>query len=261
MGELKMYLPNGEQCNTIDEFITCYNSQYYWMNKGHSVERRIDTLLYEQESYDSKIIYLILAWKMAGIDMKKSNDLINNTSKNIYYYKNKGWIENNLSGKNNGKLVDFSKIIKQSVELSSDRKKWMKKGFAEDKEGASELLTKLADTNTNEIGAVYYLTLLYFLTASRWPIYDQFVYKAMCAIEGGLEPYKARVDYSQRLPQKDKGKNYSKKLSPIVFENSSNQYRDYVDFIKDFEKELPKERRYTASRDIDRALWVYGHLF
>ena len=258
---MKMFLLNGKHCTDINEFVTCYNNQYYWMNKGYFAEKKIDTLLYEYESYDPKNIYFILAWKMAGLDIKNTNDLVNNTQENIYYYKNKGWIANEFSGKNNGRPVDFSKIIETSVESSSARKEWMKKGFAEDEKGASDLLTNLADTDTKEMGAVYYLTLLYFLTASRWPIYDQFAYKAMCAIKNGKEPYIAHIDYSQRLPQKVKGKKYSEKLSPIVSENSVNQYREYVKFIKDFEKELPEERRYTASRDIDRALWVYGHLF
>lgn len=258
---MKMFLLDGNPCKDIIEFVTCYNNEYYRRNYGYSVEKTIDELMFEKDSYSPEDIFLILAWKIGGIDMKQSNNLLLNPDRKIYYYENKGWNEKELKGKSYGKLIEFDNVLNVSAVLSETRKEWNKKGFAVDATAASDLLTNLTRKNARQMGSVYYLTLLYFLTSSRWPIYDQYAYKAMDAIIREKEPYRESVDYKKELPEKVNGKDFSKDLSSVVFENSVYHYKKYVDFLTEFEKELPAERKYTVSRDIDRALWAYGHFF
>lgn len=258
---MKFFDLEGNEISKAD-FISYYCDKYYERNCGHVAEDLIDKILYEQGEYSIIDIYYILAWKIDGIDKKRTNDSVSNPESKVYFYENRGWVESKLSGNNNGKPIELEKVLKLSSDLSEIKKEWSKKNFADDEKGASELLANLASSGAKEMGSVFYLTLLYFLTGSRWPIYDSMAYKSMIAIEKELIPNKDIVKYSQKLPEKSTNySNYPDRLAKIVFENCDNQYREYIRFLKKFEKDLPDNCKYTASRDIDRALWEYGHYF
>lgn len=107
------------------------------------------------------------------------------------------------------------------------------------------VLNALRDQNTKGIGTVYLITLLYFISKGRYPIYDRFAEMALCAIKNGLKP-SDKVPYTN-LPDKN-----SRRFDRVV-EDRLNPYINDLHTI--FGKEAAK------CRDVDRALWVYGHRF
>lgn len=272
----KLYIPRNKErvktsedfieCDNLDTFVACYNDIYYNMNKGKAAEKFFDDLLYNKTSYSKEEIYYILAWKIGGINMKETNcnkEIIKEPKTDFCYYSNKGW-DGISTGKSYGRPIQIGKILGLTHELSNGKIEWLNnnKQFASDPESASELLSKLADSGATGMGAVYYLTLLYFLTGSKWPIYDIQAYKAMLAIQQGVKPFDNTVKLDKSIKNlPSKGKNYSQRLSAIVEIDASNRYRQFVDFLNEYEQMLSNEHRYTASRDFDRALWVYGHYF
>lgn len=271
----EFYLPNGEKSHDVQKFVEEYGKKYYKKNKDTVAENKVDILLRAKtlcEEDNNENIFFILAWKIGGLDLRKTNDEEENPQKTIFYNNNKKWIwhKKNPQGTNFGSSIEpldelISQVSKMSVEQQVN--KWDKVSFASNPKVASRILKKLAELNTKQMGSVYLLTLLYFLTKGRWPIYDRFAYKAMVAIRDGKKPNEDTFGYEQKLPAK-KGKNdnsFPRRLSQIVFEAkesfNDNQYREYVEFIIEFQKGLPQKLKYTSSRDLDRALWFYGHLF
>lgn len=255
-----------KECDNLDEFVACYNDIYFDMNKGEAAEKYFDDLLYNKTSYSKEEIYYILAWKIGGINTKETNynkEKIADPKTDFRYYTKKGW-DGNSKGKSYGRCIEIEKILNLASELSKKKTEWLNNNiqFASNPESASDLLSKLADSGATGMGAVYYLTLLYFLTGSKWPIYDIQAYKAMLAIQQGVKPFSNTVSLDisiKNLPSK--GNNYSQRLSAIVEKGASNRYRQFVIFLEKYEQMLSNEYRYTTSRDFDRALWVYGHYF
>ena len=110
-------------------------------------------------------------------------------------------------------------------------------------------IDELKEQRWSGLGPVYLITLLYFVTSSRYPgacpIYDRFAMRALLAIKDNKE-----IDSSVKcgeLPDKD-----SKEFSEITDKRMNN----YINLLKCIFGDT-----YTYNRDIDRALWVYGHLF
>ncbi|MDE6733745.1 MAG: hypothetical protein K2J77_12835 [Oscillospiraceae bacterium] len=91
------------------------------------------------------------------------------------------------------------------------------------------------------IGPVYAITLLYFLSGGKYPIYDVYARIAVEAIDGERE-----------IPLKKNRSNNSPSLSG--FNDYNNNYRKKI--VKEiFRGEDIRDRKF------DRALWAYGHLF
>lgn len=91
------------------------------------------------------------------------------------------------------------------------------------------------------IGFVYAITLLYFLSGGKYPIYDVYARVAVEAICGERE-----------IPLKKNLSNNGPSLSG--FNDYNNNYRKKV--VEDiFRGEDIRNRKF------DRALWAYGHLF
>ena len=84
--------------------------------------------------------------------------------------------------------------------------------------------------------------IVYFISKGKSPIYDQFAHRALDALEGGLKP-KAQEVPKHTVPGK----------------NSKNAFKwfkdNYAERLKGMFGAHYKERK------LDRALWVYGHLF
>ena len=92
-------------------------------------------------------------------------------------------------------------------------------------------------------GYVYILTVLFFVTHGRFPIYDRFAHIASLAIDQGLPPG-SFVNY--REVQK------------------WNDFQHYINLVLAISKACPQQSRNPSmfiSRSVDRALWVYGHFF
>ena len=189
--------------------------------------------------------------------MKTTNDVINILAWKIGKIKHKDTDEN-------GKIT-FSKDWEDPYHFNIYRygKKWEEiKEFVEyivkhidrlyltSKDSPQEVLNELGKKAKNGIGPVYLITLLYFISKGQYPIYDRFAYIALQEIKNGAEPFTTKIE-PQTLPNKT-----SKKFKSV--------YEDYIEpYMQDISLVFGSD--YNSSieeyRNIDRALWVYGHAF
>jgi len=92
-------------------------------------------------------------------------------------------------------------------------------------------------------GNVYILTVLFFVTHGRYPIYDRYAHIAAQAIDQDLPPG-SRVHYKELQKWDD--------------------YDRYMNLLRAINKACPQQfgnPSMLISRPGDRALWVYGHFF
>lgn len=95
------------------------------------------------------------------------------------------------------------------------------------------------NTDCYNIGTVYTITLIYFLSKGSLPIYDKFAHKAAKAVYLGVSPSEVFVGEAP-------GKTETQKIY--------NMYNEYCWLLKQI---FGQEK---ISRKQDQALWVYGHI-
>lgn len=245
MGEKKFlaYKPNGEEIHSVQEFVAYYVPYYY---KGHCalkdasnrvvsqtncvVEKYIDHII-ENGIHDRKDLVRALAWKMGKI---KQDELKDGTGF-AYHEDWKNAEENPEDILRYGKPFEVSRLFDQMLE----NKESLKQASVKD------ALQWFQQHPVNNLGTVYMITLLYFISQANYPIYDQFAKKAIDAIKKKVKPSES-IPY-EALPDKN-----------------NPQFSEVEKMIEEFKKDIDDifgYENYKASRDIDRALWVYGHLF
>ncbi len=106
--------------------------------------------------------------------------------------------------------------------------------------GCYKVLSKVCAPVPKNVGAVYIINLLFFLSKGEYPIYDKFAHVALKALALGVPPCYAFVGSAP-----DKGE--AKKVKSM--------YLDYVNLIAS----LIGFEAYSKDRKWDRALWAYGH--
>ena len=107
-----------------------------------------------------------------------------------------------------------------------------------------ECLRLIRNHSIRGIGTVYLITILFFLSHGKYPIYDRFAMAAMTADEKNCRPG-ADIEVKP-LPSKwDKG------FATIC----DCEYLDYINKLDKLDID------YKSNRRLDRALWVYGHAF
>lgn len=235
---MKFFKPDKTEINK-KEFVNFYNSSYFLggssitgvSQNSKFVEDEIDGLLEDGIKNEIDVIH-ILAWKVGKIKHRESQE-----QKPFKYAAD--WIgAESYQMKRYGKNFDVSDFVKYIVSNVESLK-------SESKKNPQSVLNKLRDKAPKGIGTVYLITILYFISKGEYPIYDRFAQIAVDAITNEIEPGSSVV--YKKLP----GKN-EKGFSTVM-----NYYED--DYIKKIEKIFGK--KYKDSRDIDRALWVYGHTF
>ena len=215
----------------------------------------------KEQTWRAVDILRILAWKTNKIDHYASRD----TKPVIKYYKN--WEE----GKTENSFVSLQ-IPYQSI-VTWDRFKPVasclldiRKKYCESKDAQSawDSILNLLTTKENKaimrgIGTVYLITLLHFITDGEFPIYDRFamaslaVWKLKTSVKEDIITDKVVVRGCE-LPSKDS--NAAKNIL------ESGIYADYIKLLKEFCKaNYGNENEWKANRDVDRALWVFGHFF
>ena len=108
-----------------------------------------------------------------------------------------------------------------------------------------DLLTKL--TSIKYIGPVYAITILYFVTHGEFPIYDRFAHIA-------LKKICENTAFHDLISQKYLDNEFHKTRTVKTW---YNEYKNnYIQRLKDIFGD-----EYISNREIDRALWTYGHLF
>jgi len=244
--KMKFYDENGERIDKVN-FIEYYSKRYYLgtdsvksvsnksvFKNSEFIESKIDELLKDGIKNENDIVH-ILAWKTGKILHKDSEQ-----NKKFEYYSS--WSINEVS-------KDYQiKIYNRNVDVKTFAEYIVKNITSlefESKSNPQEVLNKLKNEAPSGIGTVYLITLLYFISKGEYPIYDKFATMAINAICNDKKPYN-NISYSE-LPDR----NSTKFKNVITICN-----KDYVNKLR---KVFGEE--YKNNRDIDRALWVYGHLF
>lgn len=234
----QFYYPDGEIIAAPDQtkkFVEFYN-QCYYLKVAPFEEQDIENILHKHDPLTDDEIIEILKWKTGG-KYKEEKEIIQ---------------------------TPYRKI---SVRDVKEKIRTIRGPLAKDK--AKSLLKELCEIDG--IGMVYAITLLYFITnGKQYPIYDKFAHIALLAIlSGNKNPAKK---YGVLLPIKDntcrkkismeKKKNQSLDIDGI-FEQYLNEYVYQINriFGSDFGCDYGEVAEANLNRDIDRALWVYGHLF
>jgi len=108
-----------------------------------------------------------------------------------------------------------------------------------------ELYSKLVKTELpgKGFGAVQIINSMYFLSSGKVPIYDQYVHKAVLALEYHCSPGEIKLGV---LPNK------------YDIDSVMCMYKKYIMLVLNHELPHYPEGRFL-SRDQDQALWVYGH--
>ena len=241
---MKFYKPLGEEINK-EQFIKMYSDAYYTgkvdgdripgLNKNSKyIEEEIEKLL--NNGFDNEIdLIRIIAWKMGKIRLSLSEE-----KREFCYCKD--WAIDEKSG--------YFKITRYGKDFSVQP---MIDYIVENKEELFEtnnpqiILNNLRDNSTNGIGTVYLITLLYFISKANYPIYDKFAWLALKAIMNNENPTITKGFKYKELPIKDS----------VGFDCLCEN--EYADYILDIKSVFGDE--YKTNRDIDRALWVYGHQF
>jgi hypothetical protein len=222
--------PQGNKISK-EEFVDFYSKCYY-LNNSHVAEERIQNLL-DADKLSPEDVMLILRWKLGKIDHKRSqcnHSIVNRGNE-------EGFIT--LDGR--GRSVK----AKPMCFYVSENLDSMKKSTGQ------EILNQLVDEcSVQNIGTVYLITILFFITNGRYPIYDRFAAAALCAITKEKEPGEEVKNIE--LPSKDQ-----ESFRNLLTENDKpSKYQNYINQLeKLFDEDYKKDRR------IDQALWVYGHLF
>lgn len=106
-------------------------------------------------------------------------------------------------------------------------------------------LNKIAEHSPGDIGTVYIITLLYFISKGRYPIYDRFAAIPLEAIKQDKKPGDI-IKYKELPSIKDR-------KFRCLMKNGMAEY------MKRLETFLGAD--YWKNQDVDRVLWVYGHYF
>lgn len=242
---MKFYKEN-EIITDNNEFIKYYNERYYLytdkvisasnksvFKNSEFIENQIENLLNNGIKDENDVIH-ILAWKTGKIKHKDSE-----LNKKFEYYSN--WLIN--EDKKDYEITIYDRIdVKTFAEYIVKNITVLE---SESIDNPQNVLNKLKDESPQGIGTVYLITLLYFISKGKYPIYDRFATMAVDAILNNKKP-NDYVSYSE-LPNKN-----DKKFDEVI--NIYN--KNYVNKLNEIFGD-----EYKSNRDIDRALWVYGHLF
>lgn len=234
---MKFYTLDG---NEIDKsgFVEKYGNSYYMdcpryiprvVQNSRFVENHIDTLLKNGIQKPLDVVH-ILAWKIGKIKHSESHDSFvyaadwkNAEQFEAYRYNSKFDIRR------------ISEYITNNITQLEE----------EAKDDPQQVLCDLRDLHINGLGPVYIITLLYFISRGQYPIYDRFAWKAIQAICDDKKP--GDVINASELPAK------KTPAFDTVFDTYMNPYMEKLKSVFG--------STYQESRDVDRALWVYGHKF
>jgi hypothetical protein len=192
------------------------------------VEDQVCALLTKTTPLSQDDLILAMAWKIGGlIDHGKSEG-----SHKIEYLQD--W-PTTLAATGQYGTRDFSRSIPY---LASNMNTILKQTSQGNPRYVFDLVPQLAG-----FGNVYILTVLFFATHGRYPIYDRYAHVAAQAIGQDLRPG-SHVRYKEL--------------------QKWNDYESYMNLLRAVNKIDTKpfwNSSMLVSRPVDRALWVYGHFF
>lgn len=226
---------------SAEDFISLYNDSYFIggeriingvRQSSRAAEEEIEKILKDGIKSHNDVINL-LAWKIGKIKHPESEEY----GKIVF---SKDW-EKAYDGVIYRYGVKWNGVNKFADYIADNFDNLNKLS----EENPQAVLNDLKENSPNGIGTVYLITLLYFISKGRYPIYDRF---AELALRGG----NPESDTLNEITLPDKN---SKKFVD-VYEEYVKPYSEKISGI--FGVDYKNIEEY---RNIDRALWVYGHAF
>ena len=128
-------------------------------------------------------------------------------------------------------------------------------------EGRKDAYIGLLETmNLYNFGAVNLINMLFFLSKGDVPIYDYFAHLGLKALYLNKSPLEVAVPSSPGKDEHPRGGAGDKKKNYYL---AINVLEEYIWMLKEvFTQEIHKDgSTMYISREIDQALWVYGHAY
>lgn len=254
----QFYYPNGNEIESVDEFVQYYNGCYFIecedkvsnvrKNSKYAEQLIEKILLKEPNEFTDADVILMMAWKIGKITHSESNNklvLHSDWQNALGEYPFVDW--NGEPIKRYGEESNIEIDVKSIAEyIRKNGRKLSQMIAAGEMQNAIE---ELKQQNWQGIGAVYLITLLYFISNTacpgKCPIYDRFAMTSLLAIKENKKI--GEVIEFEALPDKENEK-FSEKVA--------ERMKEYVGLLNEIFGD-----EYSKTRDVDRALWVYGHLF
>lgn len=234
MSELYMIQPNlKEEITDKEEFLEIYGYIYDYLNHDSDLEENITAILQEGlDGSSEEKVGKVLKWKVDG---KIQNGIIR------YQYSSQ---KDKNDGINIAQVTDLVHDVYGKHMYEHDDEK--------NKNIMQEMIQRCAkDKRVKHMGVVYTLTLVYFMTKGKYPIYDKYAYIALLRLNN-----RSKNIYTENDIKKDRP------------DQTENMTKILVRFDKYKEKSDKIYRQFAANwddavslRKIDKALWAYGHLF
>lgn len=227
-----------------------YKWQYYGAKEGLEEKYKhllkyylnIDKLNATNYRAEEKVMKLLcsstfneisLAWKAGKVDWKNGQLITTDDfEKDDCYINGYG---GHISKEDFQKYCLELKTKKEIINKYVDDDNWKE---------AYKTVMKISPKN---IGPVYNINTLFFLTGGKAPIYDVFAHKAVKALLFNISPIEV---YLGGNPEKDD-------VNKVVA-----MYQEYMLLLKMLFKDwfkIKKKEDMFIPRELDRALWVYGH--
>ena len=173
-----------------------------------------------------------LAWKAGRVIWQNNQLKTNNFDKGDYYI-------NGLGGHID--KYDFQEYCKEIESKKDQINRFVDEGNWE------KAYKAVAENSPKNMGPVYNINTLFFITGGKAPIYDAFAHKAVKALLFGIPPKEVYL-----------GNNPGKK----EIDKTVAMYKEYLLLLRMVFKEYFNGKKKTdvyIPRELDRALWVYGH--
>ena len=236
---MNFYDKNGNEIEKAD-FIKLYSPSYFLgeervvkgVNQNSKwAEEQIEVILKYGIKTPLDIVH-ILAWKIGKLNHAECD------KQNKFIY-SKDWVN---AEDMEARLYKKDFEIKKFCDFVMKHLSYMEQCISDEK--PQDVLNKLKEGSVSGVGPVYMITMLYFISKKKYPIYDRFAFKAVEAIVNETKP--GTTIKEKELPDKN-----SKKFKTIMETDMNYYMRKLNDVFGDK----------FNDRDVDRALWVYGHMF
>lgn len=231
MGKLEVY---SLYVNDKDEFIDKYEPFYFIRDEypedektllgtvlQHKSEEKVETFadnVLNHQIFDKRLFL----WKAGRLTVDQAEIQDSDRIHNIKVVNGRGHeIEN---------AEEFINAVSEEINLSKDIE-----GFESDYKCILKISKR---TNLKNVGAVYLITVLFFLSNKGYPIYDYFAHRAVKALYLGRKPIDVFVGQAPDKTEVDK----------VIA-----MYKEYVYLLDQV------FGYHNIERKLDRALWVYGH--
>lgn len=244
MAKYTYYYPDGNPISNFKAFVEFYDKLYFYLNPDRKLEKRMDDILRDgistnDDEKGGNDVVDIFRWKIGA------TDYCYNPLKVYNQYHPKA---NSQKGKEENPLLldGVWKIVKETGgRIDGDRTK--------------EIFCRIRNaSDCTGIGATYALTVIYFLTGGKYPIYDRFAYIALTKIRNSES--EDLFDGSGFL----KGELFQKDEFTKCIASGKKPETIFDAYVENYKAPLEawlKENNAEYSRTVDRALWTYGHLF